>query len=139
MEFNYDIGFDESQLDRDIRSILDSSQSDERNTDIQRLVSILWEKVANCHNNSEDQEVTTPTTMPPFQHCQAQSITIQPSMEIQTTATMLQNPFFQTINPFRLPSMQDPIYPSNQHSKQQVQASSQIWQANPPNNNQESE
>ena len=59
MEFGNDIGIDESQLDRDIRAILDSQQHEEPNKDIERLVSILWEKVTNCHDKPGDKEVTT--------------------------------------------------------------------------------
>ena len=64
MEHGNDYRFNESQLDRNIRSILDSPQSDNNGeTDIQRLVSLLWEKVTNGDNNSPIENTPTgPTT-----------------------------------------------------------------------------
>ena len=61
MEFNNGFNINESQLDRDIRSILDSPESSQGDSDIQRLVSILWEKVGNCNDKSRIENVTTGT------------------------------------------------------------------------------
>ena len=60
MELSNDLRSYDLQLDRNIKAILDSPQSTTHGeTDIQRLVSILWEKVANNDDNGPLQKTAT--------------------------------------------------------------------------------
>lgn len=64
MQFNNPFGVDESQLERNIRSIIDSTESNQSNLDIERYVSYLWQKVVSPDNRpgkhgSTNNETTT--------------------------------------------------------------------------------
>ena len=62
MEFNNGFDINESQLDQDIRRILNSPESSQGDSDIQRFVSFLWEKVGNCNSDPGTEKVSTRTT-----------------------------------------------------------------------------